>query len=131
MLQEVTVCFKLQTKYKEAGKKEANSCLYSLLPHTMETQRAKEAAELLSEVRAPPLGVPRFVRFPLFPHGVVVPPQIKYKESGKKEMSRSLYSSLPDTSESSFAREVTDMQSEVNASSDQNLNPDHLLSHVL
>lgn len=41
---------KLQTKYKEAGKKEANSCLYSLLPHTMETQHAKEAAELLSEV---------------------------------------------------------------------------------
>lgn len=46
----LTVHLKLQTKYKEAGKKEANACLYSLLPHTMDTQHAKEAAELLSEV---------------------------------------------------------------------------------
>lgn len=42
--------FYLQNKYKEAGKKEVNRSLYSLLPHTMETQHAKEAAELLSEV---------------------------------------------------------------------------------
>ncbi len=47
---KVTVHFNLQTKYKEAGKKEVKTCLYSLLPHTMETQHAKEAAELLSEV---------------------------------------------------------------------------------
>lgn len=40
----------VQNKYKEAGKKEVNRSLYSLLPHTMETQHAKEAAELLSEV---------------------------------------------------------------------------------
>lgn len=40
--------------------------------------------------------------------------QIKYKDSGKKEMSSSLYSTLSDTSETSFAREMTDMQSEVN-----------------
>ena len=46
----VTVGFNLQTKYKEAGKKEVKTNLYSLLPLTMETQRAKEAAELLSEV---------------------------------------------------------------------------------
>ena len=39
--------------------------------------------------------------------------QIKYKESGKKEMSSSLYSTLPDTLETSFAREMTDMMSEV------------------
>jgi len=39
--------------------------------------------------------------------------QVKYKESGKKEMSTSLYATMPDTLETSFAREVTDMQSEV------------------
>ena len=44
---------------------------------------------------------------------VDVTSQIKYKESGKKEMSSSLYSALSDTSETSFAREMTDMQSEV------------------
>lgn len=47
----VCECAKPQTKYKEAGKNECSSCLYSLLPHTMETQHAKEAAELLSEVQ--------------------------------------------------------------------------------
>lgn len=41
-----------QTKYKEAGKKEVNTCLYSLLPETLETQHAKEAGELLSEVKS-------------------------------------------------------------------------------
>lgn len=39
--------------------------------------------------------------------------QVKYKETGKKEMSSSLYSTLSDTSETSFAREMTDMQSKV------------------
>lgn len=42
----------LQAKYKEAGKKEANTCLYSLLPETLETQHAKETTELLSEVKS-------------------------------------------------------------------------------
>ena len=39
-----------QAKYKEAGKKEASTSLYHLLPETLETQHAKEATELLSEV---------------------------------------------------------------------------------
>ena len=39
-----------QSKYKEEGKKEASISLYSLLPETMETQHAKEASELRSEV---------------------------------------------------------------------------------
>ena len=43
--------------------------------------------------------------------------QGKYKESGKKERSSSLYSTMADTLETSFAREVTGMQSEVNVSS--------------
>ena len=42
----------LQVKYKEAGKKEVNTCLYSLLPETLQTQHAKETTELLSEVRS-------------------------------------------------------------------------------
>lgn len=45
-------------------------------------------------------------------------PQIKYKESGKKELSSSLYHTLPDTLETAFAREVTDMLSEVKKSSE-------------
>lgn len=40
-----------QTKYKEAGKKEASTSLYSTLPETLETQHAKEASQLQSEVR--------------------------------------------------------------------------------
>jgi len=42
----------LQNKYQEAGKREASAPLYSLLPHTMETLHAKDAARLLSEVRS-------------------------------------------------------------------------------
>lgn len=37
-------------KYKEAGKKAAMSSLYSTLPETLETQHAKEAAQLQSQV---------------------------------------------------------------------------------
>lgn len=42
--------FVLQSKYKEAGKKEASSSLYSKLPETLETQHAKEVAQLQSQV---------------------------------------------------------------------------------
>lgn len=37
-------------KYKEAGKKEVASSLYSTLPETLETQHAKEASQLQSQV---------------------------------------------------------------------------------
>lgn len=37
-------------KYKEAGRKEVSSSLYSTLPETMETQHAKVASQLQSEV---------------------------------------------------------------------------------
>lgn len=45
----------------------------------------------------------------------VFPPhvQIKYKEEGRKEMSVNLYSLLPETAETQFAKEVSDLQSEV------------------
>lgn len=39
-----------QSKYKEEGKKEAAISLYSILPETPETQHAREASELQSEV---------------------------------------------------------------------------------
>lgn len=39
-----------QSKYKEEGKKEASMSLYSVLPETPETQHAREASELRSEV---------------------------------------------------------------------------------
>ena len=39
--------------------------------------------------------------------------KIKYKESGKKDISTSLYSLLPETTEIQFAREMTEMQSKV------------------
>lgn len=44
------VCVLFQMKYKEAGKKGATSSLYSTLPETLETQHAKEASQLLSQV---------------------------------------------------------------------------------
>lgn len=39
-------------KYKEAGKKGVMSSLYSTLPETLETQHAKEASQLQSQVSA-------------------------------------------------------------------------------
>lgn len=39
-------------KYKEAGKKRVQSSLYSTLPETLETQHAKEASQLQSQVHA-------------------------------------------------------------------------------
>lgn len=42
--------FFVKMKYKEAGKKGVSSALYSTLPETLETQHAKEASELQSQV---------------------------------------------------------------------------------
>lgn len=39
-----------QAKYKDAAKKEASSCEYHQLPETLETQHAKEASQMQSEV---------------------------------------------------------------------------------
>lgn len=103
-------------KYKGAGKKEASSCLYSLLPATLETQLAKESAALLSEVTKPYNICKRDVKqtkmsdLMLF---LMQISQVKYKESAKKEMSSALYSTLPETLETSFSREMSDVLSEV------------------
>ena len=42
----------LQTRYGEEGRQEMNYSLFSLLPETMETQHARQASHLQSEVRA-------------------------------------------------------------------------------
>lgn len=39
--------------------------------------------------------------------------QVKYKEEGKKQASTSLYSQLPETAEIQFAKQMSEMQSEV------------------
>lgn len=44
-------CSLLQNKYKEEGKKEMSSSLYSQLPETAEMQLAKAVQEFQSEVR--------------------------------------------------------------------------------
>lgn len=46
-------------------------------------------------------------------------PQNKYKEEGKKEMSSSLYSQLPETAEMQLAKAVHEFQSEVSLCDDQ------------
>lgn len=52
-------CDPSQAKYKDAAKKEASSCEYHQLPETLETQHAKEASQLQSEV--PPRTQPLFL----------------------------------------------------------------------
>lgn len=42
-----------QVKYKEEGRKEAGASLYSALPDTLDTQRARELAALQSQVEPP------------------------------------------------------------------------------
>lgn len=39
--------------------------------------------------------------------------QIKYKEEGKKSLSQSLYSQLPETTETRFAHNLSELQSSV------------------
>ncbi len=40
-----------QSKYRESGKKENSTSLYNTLPETKDTRHARDAAEILSEVR--------------------------------------------------------------------------------
>lgn len=43
--------FHQKVKYKEDGRKEMNVSLYSLLPDTLDAQRAKELRDAQSDVR--------------------------------------------------------------------------------
>ena len=47
--------------------------------------------------------------------------QNKYKEDSKKSLSQSIYSQLPETSDTQFARTISELQSEVTEEQDQNL----------
>lgn len=47
--------------------------------------------------------------------------QLKYTEGGKQKISTSLYSLLPETTETQLAKQMSEMQSEVNIHSKQNL----------
>lgn len=49
--QSVVTSFCPQVKYKEDSRNEVNKCLYSTLPDTLDTQHARDATQLLSEVR--------------------------------------------------------------------------------
>ena len=106
-----------QAKYKEAGKKEASSSLYHLLPETLDTQHAKEAYQLQSEVRDMHTHTHTHTNVLTHTHTPLTPPvslsQTKYKEVVKKENSTPLYALLPDTAEIQLAREQTDLQSQV------------------
>lgn len=44
---DASCCF--QTKYKTSGRQEAG-CLYSVMPETLDTQRAKQVSQIQSQV---------------------------------------------------------------------------------
>uniref|UniRef100_A0A3P9P1J4 Nebulette n=1 Tax=Poecilia reticulata TaxID=8081 RepID=A0A3P9P1J4_POERE len=99
--------FHLQLKYKEEGRKDASVSLYAVLPETMETQHAKEATSLQSQVRL------SCVCFSL---------QRKYRDSVKKDLSCSLFHQLPETLETLHAKEASDLLSEVSKSYKEKFN---------
>lgn len=99
-----------QKKYKEDGKRKASVSLYSQLPDTPEIQHAVEVSQLQSEVqthtRTQILGRSSTLCVCLF--------QVNYRPKLQvKRAPSSLYSQLADTAEIQFAREMTEMQSEV------------------
>lgn len=111
-----------QTKYKEASKKQTSTPLYHRLPETLETQHAKEASQLQSQVRTDITDLWQtqksvFITESSLSHWCCLLRmlQILYKEAGKKEMSRPVFHQLPDTLENQFARELSGMQSQVRA----------------
>ncbi len=91
--------------------------LYHQLPETTETQLAKELRDICSEVT-------RTCEVRIFSSVSVCGTfadvssvsslrQVKYKEEGKKEISKNLYSLLPETAETQFAKQMSEIQSEV------------------
>lgn len=48
---------------------------------------------------------------------------MKYKEGGKKELSTSLYSALPETEEMKFAKAAMELQSEVGGRLNSDITP--------
>lgn len=48
----MSVCF-IQVKYKASGKQQVRDSLYATLPETLDTQHAKHATAIVSEVQRP------------------------------------------------------------------------------
>uniref|UniRef100_A0A3B4VQD2 Nebulette n=1 Tax=Seriola dumerili TaxID=41447 RepID=A0A3B4VQD2_SERDU len=79
------------TKYKEAGKREVSSSLYSKLPETLDTLRAKEVSQLQSQVLSAGF----------------------YKEQYNREKGKSSYTNMKTLPEVEHAMEVNKNQSEI------------------
>uniref|UniRef100_A0A3B3TUU0 Nebulette n=1 Tax=Poecilia latipinna TaxID=48699 RepID=A0A3B3TUU0_9TELE len=93
----------------EEGRKDASVSLYAVLPETMETQHAKEASSLQSQVRR---------RASAWKHHDVT----FYTDSVRKDLSCSLFHQLPETLETLHAKEVSDLLSEVSKSYKEKFN---------
>lgn len=105
-----------QKKYKEDGKRKASISLYSQLPDTPEIQHALEVSQLQSEVHEQGRGSQRGSWEMWFKALSVTLSlsQVNYRPKMLvKGAPSSLYSQLPDTTDIQFAREMTEMQSEV------------------
>lgn len=94
---------------RTAGRRGADLCISSCLkpqrhswPKSWETSTARWGARLLRSV---PAGCRR--------GNVRSLCQVKYKEEGKKELGKNLYSALPETAETQFAKHMSEIQSEV------------------
>lgn len=103
----------LQRAYKQDVKKDCSSSLYHLMPETLDTLAARQQTEAVSEVRPRPLLLLFLLRSPQFILLSTSLFQLKYKEDGKKEMNRNLYSLLPDTLDTQHAKEQSRSQSQV------------------
>lgn len=102
----------VQSKYKQDGLKSLSQSLYCQLAETAETQLAKTAAELQSEVsRCSAVTQPSFST----KTRLQCPQQAKYREAGRKEAKSSLYQRLPQTLETLHAKEAGELQSQVEA----------------
>lgn len=105
----------MQVKYKQDSRKEVSGSLYHQLPETTETQLAKELKDIYSEVRNTQTDKCEQHLCDKFGEvsSVCSFSQVKYKEEGKKEISKNLYSLLPETAETFFAKQMSEIQSEV------------------
>lgn len=100
----------LQVKYQE-GKKELSSSLYATMAATEEMKLAKAAMELQSQV----CSGDRSTRGAsmIKTRACVCVLQNKYKQKSRQEMGSSLFHQMPETSETEFVKQISDLQSEV------------------
>lgn len=115
----VSVCF-IQVKYKDS----VSDSLYATLPETLDTQHAKHATAIISEVQQPRVQtLCDFCTLQTLSHSRrardhhVLYVQVKYKEGGRQSLSSPLFTRLPETLQTQTAREIADAQSDVSTSS--------------